>query len=74
MTPKFAPTQFFGYNIFYSFGGDWPRLEFSVYKWHAGEAWLAPSTIQAHINANENDALIAQAEAIANGAAQAVVA
>ena len=29
------------------------RLEFTVYKRHAGEAWLAPLTIQAKLNAKE---------------------
>ena len=29
------------------YGGDWPRLVLAVYKWHAGEAWLAPLKIQA---------------------------
>ena len=35
---------------------------------HAGEAWLAPLSIQAQINANQKDERIADlAEAIANG-------
>lgn len=40
----------------------WLRLELAGYRWHAGEAWSAPLTIQAQINAN--DTTLAAAEAI----------
>jgi hypothetical protein len=47
-------------------------LSLTVRKWHAEDAWWASLITRAQINAN-NDALIAEAEAIANGAAQPVL-
>lgn len=58
---------------FYKYGGDRFRLEMPVHKLHAEEVWLASLIIRTQINANENDALIAQAEAIANAAQPALV-
>jgi hypothetical protein len=57
----------------YFCGGDRYRLKLLSYKLHAEDVWLASLIIQIHINANQNDALIAQAEAIANAGAPVLV-
>ena len=54
-------------------GVTWPRLGRVVYKWHAGEAWLAPLTIQAPINANTGYSAVAEAEAVLADATAALV-
>jgi len=36
-------------------------LGFTVFRWHAGEAWLAPLTIQAQIDANKSDLMYSHA-------------
>ena len=41
----------------------WLRLELAGYRWHAGEAWSAPLTIQAPIDANDETFAAAEVKA-----------